>query len=158
MRWGLLTLVLVAGCGEVPQSANAVEPRGTPMAKADGEIPSPPVNGVCGDKSCESSKREFVEKDWPAAWAGDYQAQRNVAFCLSNGCSGAVEVIDSAACAWRMVILDSAHDQADDTDESNRRVDCGRLDAVGLEAARAKAQSLSLRITANRNVQISKPL
>lgn len=58
---------------------------------------------------CEATRESF-KSDWGAAQRGDYQAQRNVAVCLSTGCDGAIVVDRIAGCSWRMVIQGSDAD------------------------------------------------
>lgn len=60
-----------------------------------------------------------------AAMTGDYQAQRNTAFCLSSGqCKGLIAPRPLDACAWRFVILGSGASQVDQSDVGNYRTDC----------------------------------
>lgn len=78
-----------------------------------------------------------------AAKAGDYQAQRNVAYWLSGGFGGAPPLNPVLACAWRMVILESGSTSVDSSDVSNKQVYCDRkLDADGIKAAQAQARTL----------------
>lgn len=82
---------------------------------------------------CESSKQQFKE-NWPKAMAGDYQGQRNVAFCLKTGCDGGVAVRVVEACAWRMIILGSEA-RVDQSDMSNYFNDCGSLSETDIRDA-----------------------
>lgn len=89
---------------------------------------------------------EALEK---AAKAGDYQAQRNVAYWLSGGYDGAAPLNPILACAWRLVILESGSPSVDSSDVSNKRLYCDRkLDADGLKAAQAQARTLKRGIPA----------
>jgi hypothetical protein len=64
---------------------------------------------------CDSSQQQF--KTWfPRAYQKDYQGQRNVSFCLTDGCDGAVQVNKPLGCAWRFVILASGSPKVDSTD------------------------------------------
>lgn len=76
--------------------------------------------------------------------SGQYQGQRNVAFCLSDGCSGAIRVNKILGCAWRFVILESGHFSIDTTDTSNLQYYCGQehIDKAGLMAAEAQAKRI----------------
>lgn len=115
-------------------------PEGTPPA---------PVTEAClaGDVAiCEVNRAQMSRRDWPLAWRGDYQAQRNVAFCLTNGCDGAVQINKTAGCAWRVVILSAAHDTAGDGDVDNLNSSCGSLDLAGRSAADMKARDIFRRI------------
>jgi hypothetical protein len=110
--------------------------------------PPAPVSGFCSSNGiCETNRAKFELQDWPKAWRGDYQGQRNVAYCLASGCEGAVKVNQFGACAWRMIILASKHDDADDSDVSNLKLDCEKLDDVGMAAAHARSQDIFSRIS-----------
>ena len=64
---------------------------------------------------CDGSQQQF--KTWfPRAYQKDYQGQRNVSFCLADGCDGAVQVNKPLGCAWRLVILASGSPKVDSTD------------------------------------------
>ena len=104
--------------------------------------PEAPVSGFCADQICEANRSVFSARYWPMAWKGDYQGQRNAAFCLKTGCDGAVKINAMAGCAWRLIILSAAHDEADDTDVKNLTVDCGNLDDAGRAAATARAKKM----------------
>lgn len=73
------------------------------------------------------------------ALAGDYQAQRNLAFGYSDQFSDQKKN-PVLACAWRMVILTT--DQADETDMSNYNVYCGKLPSGLFSIAQMKAELL----------------
>lgn len=94
--------------------------------------------GLCSGSKwpdvCEQTQKSFPA-DWRAANDGDYQGQRNVAYCLSTGCDGAVAVDRSAGCAWRMVILGSGA-AVDSTDIMNYRFECRNEGADALAMAR----------------------
>jgi hypothetical protein len=80
------------------------------------------------------------------ALAGDYQAQRNLAYYLSTGAEGHAQNV-VAACAWRIVILRSGHSKADSSDEGNKTFDCDRkLDPQQLREAESQASALLKRI------------
>ncbi|CUI99469.1 Uncharacterised protein [Achromobacter sp. 2789STDY5608621] len=77
------------------------------------------------------------------ALAGDYQAQRNLAFGYSDKFSDQNKN-PVLACAWRMVILTT--EQADETDMSNYNTYCGKLPPGLLSIAQMKAELLLRRI------------
>lgn len=80
------------------------------------------------------------------ALAGDYQAQRNLAYYLSTGAEGHAQNV-VAACAWRIVILKSRHSEADSSDEGNKTFDCDRkLNSPQLREAESQANALLKRI------------
>lgn len=88
--------------------------------------------------SCDQTKSNF--KEWlPAAYKGDYQSQRNVAYCLSTGCDGAILRKPIKGCAWRIAIVGSGSAEVDQSDTMNLEVECGKLTAVEREAAAGQA-------------------
>lgn len=105
-----------------------------------------PLNGFyCPDPAKNPSCGKMVnrlEADNRKAWQGDYQAQRNVAFCLSDGCGGMVVQNRSLGCAWRMIIIGSGSPKVDSTDTGNLKVYCGGLDAAERSAAQAQAAAI----------------
>lgn len=112
------------------------------------DIPDAPV-ALClsaADKEfCEFTRQKFI-KEWPQAWAGDYQAQRNTAFCLSTSCDTAVNLKPILGCAWYKVIMASGNIKVDQTDAGNVKVYCGRLEALEQNAAVEQAKTLFLAI------------
>ena len=94
---------------------------------------------------CESGLKQF--KAWfPKAMKGDYQGQRNVAFCLMTGCDDAVRQDWITGCAWRMVLKAARDRRYDLGDKMNFDVDCGRSDTSEQADAARIAQDLFRRI------------
>lgn len=86
---------------------------------------------------------EEYEKLEKAAMAGDYQAQRNLAYWLSGGNGGKPAQNSVLACAWRLVILQSGDPQVDSSDVGNKQLYCDKkLAAEEIKAAEAQAQKL----------------
>ena len=84
-----------------------------------------------------------MRRDIPNAYAGDYQAQRNVSFCLVTGCDGFIVQNVLLGCAWRVVIIASGNPKVDQTDIGFLSVYCSKpLDALQRSAANAQAQAL----------------
>lgn len=52
--------------------------------------------------ACEYARAQFIA-ELPQAYRADYQAVRNVSFCLATGCDGAVRVDPRESCAWRTI-------------------------------------------------------
>lgn len=140
-----MALALTA-CSEEPKTApvakkwtaaqQAEAEAAFPQEKLPAGAPPAPTTGMCMLDMCDINKVQFVRRDWPKAWQGDYQGQRNVAFCRSTGCDGAVELNKVEACAWRSIILIAHVGATDDTDTTNLKTDCGALDeAEGKVAA-----------------------
>lgn len=80
------------------------------------------------------------------ALAGDYQAQRNLAYGYSTAPYPGQQSNVMLGCAWRIVIVHSGSTKVDDTDISNQRVQCGKLDSQQLAAAQAQARRLYLQV------------
>lgn len=81
------------------------------------------------------------------ALSGDYQSQRNVAWCFVDGCTGVEPIDDVRACAWRKVILAAKHPKADASDRDNVTLDCDRaLAPADVDVATAKAEELFRKI------------
>lgn len=99
-------------------------------------------DGLAGDDVtwCTINRTGFAGT-YRRAYAGDYNAQRNVAFLLRGSSPGVVaNHVDS--CAWRLVIIAQRHPQIDASDTANVRFDCGRLDMRQRAAAQERALAL----------------
>ena len=97
------------------------------------------------DRDCKASLTQF--RTWfPKAMRGDYQGQRNIAFCLSTGCDGAVRPRPLTACAWRLVIVSTGSKHVDQGDTANLKNDCGKLDETDRRAAAAQSVALLARM------------
>lgn len=75
--------------------------------------PSPEMQS-CASPDCSAARRQIGPQATEAR-RGDYQAMRNVAFCMWDGCDGAVKVDRKASCEWRRRIIKLK--QADRNDE-----------------------------------------
>lgn len=81
------------------------------------------------------------------ALAGEYQYQRNIAWCYTDGCYGVEPIDDVKACAWRLVILAAKHPKADASDAENVEFDCKKtLTPDDQRTARAWANTLFRKI------------
>ncbi len=98
---------------------------------------------ICQHQSsqCISNQAEIIASA-KFAYKGDYQAQRNIAFCLFTGCQGAVIIDKSLACAWRTVILAAATSEVDATDTSNLQACRNELTPTENAAAISRAGNL----------------
>lgn len=67
---------------------------------------------------CNSNQKQ-LKSEFPRAMKGDYSAQRNVSYCLSSGCGGAVDIDKTLGCAWRIVILAGGSANITSADQSN---------------------------------------
>ncbi|NBC35530.1 hypothetical protein GTZ99_03055 [Novosphingobium sp. FSY-8] len=112
--------------------------------------PEAPVTGLCQDAMCETTRVKFSRSDWPKAWRGDYQGQRNAAYCRTTGCDGAVIIDKIDGCAWRLVIGSMNAVAAQDVDASSLVSDCGRLNETSREMAATKADTYITMIKRGR--------
>lgn len=106
--------VAAAFLGGSPVLAKSIE------AQLDGMVTT---CALANDKAwCDAQVKQF-RADWPKANKGNYQAQRNVAFCYATSCDGAIMPDLVTACAWRIVIMASPADITSG-DVANYRNDC----------------------------------
>lgn len=120
-----------------------------PLPKPPPGMPEAPIGMCIGspqESYCPSSLAQFRDRDWPNAWRGDYQGGRNVAFCLTTGCNGAVMQNPIQGCAWRIVVQLSGDPQVDPTDTMAFKGECGRLDAASFAAAELQAENIFPRV------------
>jgi len=81
------------------------------------------------------------------AMAGDYQSQRNVAWCYVDGCYGVEPIDDGKACIWRMIIAAAKHPKSDASDQENVETDCRQaLSPEDVVEATARARVLFKKI------------
>jgi hypothetical protein len=118
--------------------AEARSPR-VPLPKG---APSAPLSFFCRTTICVQNQVEFERQDWPKAWAGEYDEQRNAAFCREDGCTGAVALNKAEACAWRMIIINGNAKKADDNDVRELGFSCNKLDEAAKVLAINKAQAM----------------
>jgi hypothetical protein len=75
------------------------------------ERPRLPIGACIADNEAERQACLRLQLElrahFSAAWRGENNAQRRVAFCLSTGCGGALIANPILGCAWRIVILAS---------------------------------------------------
>lgn len=108
----------------------AMMPIGAMASEADEYI----AHGNCvgADTFCKNNAKQFRD-EFPRALRGDYDAQRNVAFCFMTGCDGAVTQDRPRGCAWRAVIIASGSPKVTSGDRSNFDNSCrGKL--IGSDA------------------------
>jgi hypothetical protein len=102
-----------------------------------------PSFAICQSQStqCAVNQAEIIASA-KFAYKGDYQAQRNIAFCLFTGCQGAVIIDKALSCAWRTVILAAASSEVDATDTSNLQACKNDLTPTENAAAISRAGNL----------------
>lgn len=133
----VLAAILACGC------VSLVEAGETNWPAAETYVHPSACSGEQTGYPCRYSK-ELWPKDYAEAIKGGYQGQRNVSYCLSTGCEGAIAVNKMLGCAWRFVILESGHLSADTSDVTNAKYFCGseNVDKAELAAAEAQAKTL----------------
>ena len=96
------------------------------------------------EKYCLFMADKF-QKEWKQALRGRIESQRNVAYCLWDGCDGAISTNPVLACAWRMVVIASGSPKIDDLDARNFDIYCKSLSETGRIAADAQARQIIRR-------------
>lgn len=126
----LLAILALTACSE-PST-----PPASQAASADSEAkPS-------SEPAQEADPNNYEELE-RAALAGDYQAQRNLAYTLTTS----IPHNQILGCAWRIVIVESGTDQVDQSDTGNKQFDCDKkLNADEINAAKAQAKKLQEKI------------
>lgn len=166
----LIALLLLSACGqdetkidkdaiakyeaeisaEDKAALNAYESHTSPYDK----LPEVPAI-QCGSEECKTNSLEMI-KAWPKAWAGEYGAQRNVAFLLSTSNAG-VASNPVQGCAWRIIIQVSGHMEFQPGDQSNYDLECGRLKSSEFDAAKQIANTIFEKTKHSKLPQISAP-
>lgn len=93
------------------------------------------------DEAICKAEVQSLKSDWQRALKRDYQAQRNVAYCLTNGCNGAVIVDKVEGCAWRMVIQGTSV-RKEPTERMSYEAACGVLQNSQRREALDRAEAM----------------
>ncbi|MCZ7501233.1 hypothetical protein [Agrobacterium sp. ST15.13.015] len=93
---------------------------------------------------CMAQTKQMAS-DWKRANNGDYGSQRNVAFCLKNGCDGSTKIDAVGACSWRMIIQ-AAENEKDAADRWSYEADCKPLTNSDRRTAINQAEKIYSRI------------
>ena len=114
--------------------------KNTSWTAKDGYKPS---LAFCSSSSeaCETTQAETIASA-KFAYRGDYQAQRNLAYCLNYGCNGAIVIDKTLSCAWRIVIVAAATAEVDVTDTGNLQNCMKDLTSVEHAASVSRAAKL----------------
>ena len=108
--------------------------------------PPAPIAAGCSTALCATQQVSFERQDWPNAWRGEYEAMRNVAFCLGSGCDGAVQIDQVSSCAWRAALVELNPMEAGDLDGQQLQTECGGLTEAQIQIAIRKGGELIERI------------
>jgi hypothetical protein len=125
------------------------------------KLPPPPIQGACfetGEAQSACYYRQYeVLRQWPLAWSGDYQAQRNISFMLSTNEPG-VQGDKTQGCVWRIIITLSGHAKYEGAlDEPNYDLYCGELSATNWASAKAMAKTTFKAITGESLPPVPEP-
>lgn len=139
----ILVGIMLSGCDSSESTVVASDNRsiGTPSLA----VIEKPIRIPCddGDSIC-AAEVDAQRDDWAKAIAGDYGAQRNIAFGFSAG--NHVSRNPVQGCAWRIIILAADTASVDQSDTGNYALECGRLPLAQLAKARATAVMLAKRV------------
>lgn len=166
---GCVAVIVVAGiaaysCSSGSETTSAPEPAPTIAGSAPQNIPtrgrapkpadafaiSPPAYiGPCmaRDPGCESSRQQ-QPAEWQAAFDGNYQAQRNLAYTQSAGEFSGRNAVPAPiqGCAWRIVIMTTQTQRLQELDRTSLQSECGKLSAEDRQAATIVSQKIIDRI------------
>ena len=105
--------------------------------------------GAKDQAMCEQTQKTWA-RSYNGALAGDITGQRNLAYCFSTGCDGAILSNRIAGCAWAVVVLRYGHLDVRELDLDIAKLYCGKqLDDLG----RVAADALAARILTMLNQQ-----
>ena len=132
MRALLLAPVLIVCAGALPSSAaDAVPAYADLLADCT----------VSKDPAC-TGEQAVLAAQWPKALSGELLSLRNFAFCLADGCYGALKVDPVKACALRIVVAAIGDGPVQQTDRDNFNQDCGPLGADDQQVAKVMARDV----------------
>ena len=122
------------------------------------EAAGAPALGVCSvspgneHDQCVVGRYQFAHWDWRWAQKGEITAARNVVFCLSTGCHGAVRAQPIRGCAWSLLITTSGSPDQIGTDADRATMSCRSLSPGEQALARSQAAKLATELPELRNI------
>lgn len=99
------------------------------------------VYNNCAALGC-SQDRAMIAEALQLAYQKDYPSQRNLAYCLFDGCSGTIAADPVQSCAWRYVIMASDHPDLVSSDAGNLDICLSKLTWRDAELAKSRAAKL----------------
>jgi hypothetical protein len=117
---------------------------GLPALAADGVPAYADLLADCAkspDPAC-AGQQTVLAPQWPKALAGDLLALRNFAFCLADGCYGALKVDPVKACALRIVVAVAMGRDIGTEDHDNFDRTCGPLGPEDQDSAKILAREV----------------
>lgn len=112
-------------------------------------LPAPGLADYLGRRALEPTADQvrMWHEEVARAMAGDYQSQRNVAWCYIDGCYGVEPIDDGKACIWRLITAAAKDPRSDASDQENVETDCRRaLSPEDVKEATARARVLFEKI------------
>ena len=117
---------------------------GLPALAADGVPAYADLLADCtksDDPAC-AGQQTVLASQWPKALAGNTLALRNFAFCLADGCYGALKVDPVKACALRIVVAVAMGRDIGTEDRDNFDRTCGPLGPEEQDSAKILAREV----------------
>ena len=117
---------------------------GLPALAADGVPAYADLLADCtksDDPAC-AGQQTVLAPQWPKALAGDLLALRNFAFCLADGCYGALKADPVKACALRIVVAVAMGRDIGTEDHDNFDRTCGPLGPEEQDSAKILAREV----------------
>ena len=117
---------------------------GVPAFAADGVPAFADLLADCAksdDPSC-AGQQAALAPQWPKALSGSPLALRNFAFCLADGCYGALKIDPVKACALRIVVAVAMGRDIGTEDRDNFDRACGPLGPEDQDSAKILAREV----------------
>ncbi|WP_026783854.1 hypothetical protein [Pleomorphomonas koreensis] len=117
---------------------------GLPTLAADGVPVYADLLADCAkspDPAC-AGQQAALAPQWPKALSGSPLALRNFAFCLADGCYGALKVDPVKACALRIVVAVAMGGDIGAEDRDNFDQACGPLGPEDQDSAKILAREV----------------
>lgn len=102
------------------------------------------------DTAC-AGEQTVLAGQWPKALSGDLLSLRNFAFCLADGCYGALKVDHVKACALRIVVAAIGNGSVPQADRDSFDQECGPLGPDDQQTAKIMARDVVRTIVRGAN-------
>jgi len=111
-----------------------------------------PLDPLDIEKQLTPQTKALLARFAPAAFKGDYQAMRNIAFTWSTDATRERPDALVVGCAWYAQILQRHKAKVHEGDVSNRDLYCGRLTPANIQLALGLSTRIGMRIDDQRPV------
>lgn len=101
----------------------------------------PITNCAEADEACITEYAHML-LDLKNAYKKDYQAQRNIGYCLWSGCDGQVQKNATLGCAWVVVLLASGSPKVNELDTKNLKQCIATAGTENLGVIKSQAAAL----------------